>query len=414
MRKEIRYISLFSGIEAASVAWIPLGWKAIAYSEISPYPSAVLAYHFPQTPNLGDIKKIRWEEYNDCLSADVVVGGSPCQSFSIAGDRSGLSGASGLMWEYIRAVQIIRPRWIIWENVPGALSSSRGEDFRCLLQALDEFGYSLAWRILDAQYFGVAQRRRRVFVVGSLRKDSAAEILFEPESMRWDYPTSSQKREAVAYQSRNSSKRADKGSNCMTPWDTQSRRIYKPDGPWPTLDAREHSGIDGKAVALDFNPSDSRLRYTDTDISQTLTARMGTGGNQVPLVQDTKIIAFSPNAGSNAGTIAISNDISPTLKTDHNPAVCAVADEQQNATIIRNLAPTLTAHGGNYMSSETGPIRRLTPTECERLQGFPDGWTDIPYRKHEHAPDSLRYKAIGNSMAVPVMAWIGKKIDKYR
>ncbi|QHJ77955.1 MAG: hypothetical protein [Caudoviricetes sp.] len=407
----MRYVSLFSGIEAASVAWIPLGWHPIAYSEIEPYPSAVLTYRYPQTPNLGDITQIRWEDHDECLSADIVVGGSPCQSFSIAGDRSGLRGASGLMWEYVRAVQAIRPRWLLWENVPGTLSSSGGRDFVCLLSALDELGYGLAWRVLDAQYYGVAQRRRRVYLVGSLGSQRATEVLFEPESLQWDYPTSRQKRETLTCQSRDSSKKTSKGDNCITPWDTQSRRVYRPNGPWPTLDAREHSGIDGKAIALDFNPSDSRIRYADTDISQTLTARMGTGGNQVPLVQNMKTLAFLPNAGSNAGTVGASDDISPTLKTDHNPAVLCVSDQQQNATIINNLAQTLTAHGGSYIS-RIDLIRRLTPTECERLQGFPDGYTDVPFRGKPHAPDSHRYKALGNSMATPVMRWIGKRLEQ--
>ena len=165
----MRYYSVFSGIEAASVAWGPLGWTPLLFAEVDPFPSAVLAHRFPDVPNLGDITKIDWKEaVHEHGSPDVVVGGSPCQSFSIAGDRTGLDGASGLMWEYVRCVREVMPRWLVWENVPGALSSSHGEDFRCLLESLDALGYGLAWRVLDAQFFGVAQRRERVFVVGFL------------------------------------------------------------------------------------------------------------------------------------------------------------------------------------------------------------------------------------------------------
>lgn len=165
----MRYISLFSGIEAASVAWAPLGWEPIAFSEIEPFPCAVLEQRFPDVPNLGDITQIDWKEVIEAHGAvDLVVGGSPCQSFSTAGKREGLSGASGLMFEYIRAVQEIMPIWFLWENVPGALSSEEGRAFAQLLDAMDELGYELAWRVLDAQFFGVAQRRRRVFLVGHI------------------------------------------------------------------------------------------------------------------------------------------------------------------------------------------------------------------------------------------------------
>ena len=193
----MKYISLFSGIEAATVAWEPLGWEAVAFSEIDPFPSAVLAQRFPNVPNLGDITKVDWSEYRGAV--DVVVGGSPCQSFSIAGNREGLKGESGLMFEYIRAVREIMPRYFVWENVPGALSCEKGAAFGQLLSEMDDLGYGLAWRVLDAQFFGVAQRRRRVFLVGCLGDaERAAEILFEPESLSWDSPSSREKRKELA------------------------------------------------------------------------------------------------------------------------------------------------------------------------------------------------------------------------
>lgn len=165
----MRYVSLFSGIEAASVACDGMGWEPLAFAEIDQFPSAVLKQHFPQVPNLGDVTKVDWRRFvKDFGKPDLIVGGSPCQSFSIAGTRTGLEGASGLMWEYVRAVRDVRPEWVLWENVPGALSSTHGEDFGCLLRSLDDIGYGLAWRVLDAQFFGVPQRRRRVFLVGRL------------------------------------------------------------------------------------------------------------------------------------------------------------------------------------------------------------------------------------------------------
>lgn len=200
----MRYVSVFSGVEAATVAWEPLGWEPVAFCEIDAFPSAVLAERFPDVPNLGDITKVDWEEFKrDFGTVDLVVGGSPCQSFSTAGKREGLAGASGLMWEYVRCVQSLRPRWFVWENVKGCLSSgpdkgSHGEDFRCLLASMDELGYGLAWRVLDAQFFDVAQRRERVFLVGSLGDGRCADVLFEPDCLRWDHPSGRQKREALA------------------------------------------------------------------------------------------------------------------------------------------------------------------------------------------------------------------------
>ena len=232
----MKYISLFSGIEAATVAWEPLGWEAVAFSEIDPFPSAVLAQRFPNVPNLGDITKVDWSEYRGAV--DVVVGGSPCQSFSIAGNREGLKGESGLMFEYIRAVREIMPRYFVWENVPGALSCEKGAAFGQLLSEMDDLGYGLAWRVLDAQFFGVAQRRRRVFLVGCLGDaERAAEILFEPESLSWDSPSSREKRKELAADAERGV--GSSGGNCLTPWDCQSKRIYSPDGVWPTLYAAE-------------------------------------------------------------------------------------------------------------------------------------------------------------------------------
>lgn len=557
----MKYVSIFSGIEAATVAWHPLGWEPLAFSEIDPFPSTVLQHHYPDIPNLGDITKIDWSPYVG--AADIVVGGSPCQSFSVAGKREGLAGASGLMFEYIRAVRELRPRWFVWENVPGAFTSERGEAYRQLLSEMDALGYGLAWRVLDAQFFGVAQRRERVFLVGSLGTMRCAEVLFERESLSWNHQSSRQKRQALTEEAQERVGEADHDSGCLNPGETQSRRVYPASGVYPTLSTREKSGqnqesvftqfgddvagtltsrydsspcvdrganvvvderdkvflcqtaqtgSNGKLVkqddvmntldrtnstavaALDFNPTDARLRYANDDVSQTLTARARTGGNQVPLVQ-VQPVAFLYNQGSKARSLGL-GEISPTLKTDHNPVVAFAqnqcddsreqgdvagalvvrqgakqqtyicrADGQTNAMAGVNLAPTLTSHakkdppiiypaedstgedepvtlqirggkpgGGksaliqhdmsatlsthNTRTLITGDneergltVRRLTPRECERLQGFPDDYTDIPYRNKEHAPDGARYRALGNSMAVPVMRWIGERIQ---
>ena len=192
----MKYVSLFSGIEAASVAWDGLGWEPLCFAELDEFPSAVLAERFPDVHNVCDVTKVKWRKYRG--KCDLVVGGSPCQSFSVAGKREGLQGESGLMFEYIRAVREIRPRWFLWENVPGALSSEGGEAFRQLLSEMDKLGYGLAWRILDAQFFGVAQRRRRVFLVGHLGTCPPVEVLIEPESLRGDYPSSREKRQRLA------------------------------------------------------------------------------------------------------------------------------------------------------------------------------------------------------------------------
>lgn len=402
----MRYVSLFSGIEAASVAWGPLGWEPVSFSEIDPFPSAVLACRFPGVPNLGDITKIDWSKHGECVSADLVVGGSPCQSFSIAGARTGLDGASGLMWEYVRAVRELRPRWLVWENVPGALSSSDGRDFGCLLGALDDLGYGLAWRVLDAQFFGVAQRRRRLFLVGSLGDQRAAEVLFEPEGLRWDHPSIREKRQALAGPAQGDAGGAGGGGGGMTP-----------------------DGLvgDGRSVALNFNPTDSRLKYAEEDVSQTLTARMGTGGNQVPLIQEPDTYCLH-NTGFGSD---VDEDVSGTLlasDVNHPKAVACLPGQGsrpatlqvrggkegggKGALVQNDMSATLTVAQTQTLFPGDGTVRRLTPTECERLQGFEDGWTDVPYRGAEHAPDSPRYKALGNSMAVPVMRWIGQRIQK--
>lgn len=233
----MRYISIFSGIEAASVALEGMGWEAVAFSEIDPFPSAVLQARYPNVPNLGDITKIDWSPYRG--SVDVVVGGSPCQSFSIAGGREGLDGESRLMYEYIRCIDEVRPRFLLWENVPGVFSVDGGRAFGILLDALENLGYSLAWRTLDAQFVRVpvrdvhggiarwvgpvAQRRRRVFLVGHIGDGFApAAVLFERESVSGNTQSSREKRKELA---RAAGRGASGGVGGLMPLDNNERRV---------------------------------------------------------------------------------------------------------------------------------------------------------------------------------------------
>ena len=276
----MRYVSVFSGVEAATLAWEALGWEPVCFCEIDDFPSAVLKARWPHVPNLGDITKVDWKGVKrEWGAVDLVVGGSPCQSFSIAGDRTGLDGASGLMWEYVRAIREIMPRWILWENVPGALSSSHGEDFGCLLRELDALGYGLAWRVLDAQFFGVPQRRERLFVVGSLGDGGAqraCEVLFEPESLPWDLASSREKRKELAARAGIG---AEGAGGAMNPQDPQSKRCHSADGVSPALRSQEAGGADSVKV-LCMADAQSNSMVSD-EICGTVTAHASRGGGSV-------------------------------------------------------------------------------------------------------------------------------------
>ncbi len=260
----MRYVSLCSGVEAQTVAWSRLGWTPVAFSEIDPFACAVLAYRFPDVPNLGDVCNIDWKEFHERFgNIDVLFASTPCQSFSIAGNRLGLDGESGLMLEFVRAVRELveasdggSPRYIVWENVPGCLSSgpkgSKGSDFRCLLEALDECGYGLSWRVLDSQFarvfhreggrFGrpVPQRRRRVYLVGSLGTDGAGEILFERGCLRGDHPTG---RAARPFLASDPNERVEGGAGEVLSMTSARHRAAVEDGIVGTLDAGHEQPI---------------------------------------------------------------------------------------------------------------------------------------------------------------------------
>lgn len=545
-----RYVSIFSGVEAATLAWEPLGWEPVAFSEIEPFPCAVLAERWPDVPNLGDITKIDWKEEIDG-AIDLVVGGSPCQSFSVAGKREGLKGASGLMFEYIRCVQELRPRWFLWENVPGALTSEDGGAFGQLLSEMDELGYSLAWRVLDAQFFRVAQRRRRLFLVGHLGAESPAEVLFEPDCLSGNPQSSREKRKELARRAGRSAAcagfkysaaprantigYAEEQANTLTA-DWHAPAVLPLSGTGQHYMAMSQYGTEvaGCLTARgDSSPCADRGQnivcmtgtqahcHISDEIAGCLTAHMGK--DDAPVVVDgTNIQTYvceTAHSGSNGLGVGMS-DVFPTLDTSSGPAVwarensvlspfgfaqnvrnevrivgdgtisgalaanpgmkqttfvctggtypineqvatrdkklgrgtalgigadgdpafalmanhphmvaagsgsepIAMGDLNAHTAICRNVCPTLKCGGdGAMVASETADkimeanpmlVRRLTPLECERLQGFPDGHTLIGWKGKpaEECPDGPRYKAIGNSMAVPVMRWIGKRI----
>ena len=331
----MRYGSVCSGIEAATMAWHGLGWEPAFFSEIDAFPRAVLEHRYPNVPFHGDFTDIKEDEYG---SIDLLVGGTPCQSFSIAGLRGGMDDDRGnLALEFIRLAHRTLPQWLVWENVPGVLSSNGGRDFGSFLGALAEIGYGFAYRVLDAQYFGTPQRRRRVFVVADLgdwRRPAA--VLFERESLSGNPAPS----------------REEKQDD--TPSPASSTEVY------------ECHGQDSRVKALG-------------ETCSTITAKYGTGGGNVPIVA-ARMRGF--------GDYECDDTASALKARDYKDATDLVTDSVT--------------------------VRRLTPTECERLQGFPDGFTQVPYRNKpaEKCPDGPRYKALGNSMAVPVMSWIGRRIQE--
>lgn len=384
----MRYLSLCSGIEAATVAWPD--WTPVAFSEIEPFPSAVLAQHYPDVPNLGDMTKINGHDYKG--KVDLIVGGTPCQAFSVAGLREGLADPRGnLALTFLRLVDEVQPEVFIWENVPGVLSSNKGRDFGSFVGAVAELGYRGAWRVLDAQYFGLAQRRKRVFFVGCSPESgrSPREILFERESLCGHPPPSREAREGV------------------------------------TLRTKSGTGVAHRLVAFgeyttDETASTVKARdYKDATDLVTCALRMRSGCEGVgkgALVSEEQSLTL---ATANDQTVFVNNRQDPVsdveLAQDNGGAILKPIglDEEQNAFVDGFGTLKARERGGGFEGSvmnSSRTVRRLTPTECERLQGFPDGYTDVPWRGKPGAPDGPRYKALGNSMAVPVMRWIGKRI----
>lgn len=473
--------------------------------------------------NLGDITKI--SGYNAPI-VDVVIGGSPCQDLSIAGKRAGLVGErSGLYMEQIRiikemrehdqsngrATEFIRPRYMVWENVPGAFSSNHGKDFAAVLEeavrviepeaphvpvpekgwstsgCLMGDGWSVAWRVLDAQFWGVPQRRRRIALVADFGGHTAPEILFVRESMSGGSETCREKGKGTAGDAENGVRAAVDGVKCLTQWDCQSKRVFDPSGSMSTyqamgdggannfaiciqgncIDRADTAGCNGKGwrdddvsftlntidrpavyamsseqqtltvtqdvsnticandykepqVAYDIenHPTDSRVKISYNGVVQTLSSRMGTGGGNVPMV------AYGIGNGQADGCATPAYEVAKTLDTMHDAQAvfCCAAVDCRNGTENPDINGTLQAKPNGGMSlnlqnvvREYSIVRRLTPLECERLQGFPCGWTDIgdwvdSKGKKRQTTDSARYKALGNSIALPPWKWVLKRL----
>lgn len=395
----MKYASVCSGVEAPSQAWEELGWEAQWFSEIEEFPSAVLAHHYPNVPNLGDMTKLINNEVFNARDIQLLIGGTPCQSFSVAGLRKGLEDPRGnLALEFVRILSIKKPQWFIWENVPGVLSSNGGRDFASIIGAFTKIGYGVSWRVLDAQFFGVPQRRRRVFVVGYFGSWRPSwRVLFESEGVQGYSKTSREEREGFAGSSKSgayfSKQRIDE---------------YKRSNLSSTLAARDSRGPDDLIAQAVSENQQSEVLLSDK--VGALNRGGGKPGQGYPCV-----LRYSKSHRPTFIAQRVKNDgTTNTLSTGEGCGnqssqnfVFTQNDYGRDAT--ENLAPTLRSGGEGgipqqCVTTKLG-VRRLTPLECERLQGFKDNWTNIP-----GATNSKRYKACGNSMAVPVIKWLGKRI----
>jgi DNA (cytosine-5)-methyltransferase 1 len=412
----MKFGSLFSGIEAASVAWLPLGWQCAWVAEVDPFCRSLLKHHYPEVPNLGDVTKVDWDAVEP---VDVIVGGAPCQDFSVAGQRAGLDGARGnLSVEFFRIVGRMRPRWVVFENVPGLLSMDEGRAFGLLLGLLAECGYGFSWRILDAQFSGVPQRRRRVFLVGYLGdwRPSAA-VLFDEESLLGHPAPRRAAGQSIARPVtpgspgdsgyRNDADTAENlvafgGNNTAGPIDVATA-LSAHGGPHGRLD------FESETFVTSFTGGASEI-YAAEDVAQPVTGRNG----------DPSMIAFDTTqitSKLNRSVPRPSDPCHPLASTAHAPAVAfTISDPSNGFAWEKDYVGALEAHPQSETSNrQTGvrigsTVRRLTPVEYERLQGFPDNYTQVPYRG-KAASDGPRYKALGNSMAIPDMCWIGKRIQ---
>ena len=415
----MRYGSVCSGIEAATQGWHPLGWTPSFFSEIDPFPRAVLEHHYPDVPLHGDFTTIEEGQYDPI---DLLVGGTPCQSFSIAGLRGGLGDDRGnLALEYLRLADRLRPRWLVWENVPGVLSSNGGRDFGSILGGMVELGYGVAYRVLDAQYvrtlpfpWAVPQRRRRVFVVGYLGDwRRAAAVLFDRESLQRHPAPRREAGQTVTLDvapclraQGQSSHRLDSEayvansgqvSHCLTASAQQSL-----DAETETLIAfgPQNSASQGDSISRHISPTLDKSKTPA--IAYDMRGR--DGGAMLEGPHETANIRAA-SGGSSRSYVAQPYSIMPM-----NSGKDYKARETDVAQPLMAVGPVGGNQGGDFIAHRWA-VRRLMPVECERLQGFPDGFTDVPWRGKDHSPDGRRYKALGNSMAVNVMRWLGDRIE---
>jgi DNA (cytosine-5)-methyltransferase 1 len=421
--RPIRYLSVCSGMEAASVAWHPLGWTPVGFSEIEPFPCAILKHRFPNIPNYGSLTEYQsWPLEPGAI--DLLVGGCPCQSFSVAGLRRGMQDPRGnLTLTYLGLADKLKPKWIVYENVPGLLSSNGGRDFGSFLGALVELGYGFAYRVLDAQHFGVPQRRRRVFVVACLGDwRAAAEVLSLREGLRGYLETGNKKRKGAA---------ADAGASVEASGEGVATPFRKSKRAASTTDNETCVPADASNTLNNFDLGDTRtthavvqpVAWTQNQREEVRLLGDKVGAIALPGTHQTNYIAEPVHQmpGSVAPTIGASG---PPYSRTGNERVEAEATavtfqpgnlrREAGADPSFTTTTTLKASAGDQTPHIATPmaVRRLTPNECYRLQGFPDNWGNIPWKgKPEgQAPDGPQYKAAGNSMAVPVMRWIGERI----
>ncbi|MCC4607813.1 DNA cytosine methyltransferase [Xanthomonas campestris pv. zinniae] len=471
----LAYGSVCSGIEAVSLAWEPLGLMPAWFAETDPFASAVLAHRHPRVPNLGDMTQLAHRIRAQAIAApDILVGGTPCQSFSVAGARQGLADPRGALTlayvEIANAIDQVRtrshrpPATLVWENVPGVLSD-RGNAFGCLLGALAGEDRALeppgprwtnagcvsgprrriAWRVLDAQYFGVAQRRRRVFLVASGGDHiDPAEILFEQEGVHGDPSPSRAPWQSAARTAGAGAPAAGRSSGLISPYGKVSITLGFGNAQGPSDVA---GCLMGAPPRWDLATETILVQSVAGAISHTLdTANGGKGSGEDGTGKGVPIIAFTAQGcGGDADA-----ERSPTLRagahrTSHANAgvVPAIAFAQNWRSELRwesgdgQIAGTLSiglgrpgqgrtmvlqtaAHEDHYVCALEGGntawglswrVRRLMPRECERLQGMPDDHTLVLYRG-KLAADAPRYRAIGNSMAVPCVAWLGARLRR--
>lgn len=435
----MRYLSVCSGVEAASLAWAPIGWTPAAFAEIEPFPCNVLAHRFGSNlpgaplatngvPNLGDITQFAsWPD----LAIDLLVGGTPCQSFSVAGLRQGLADPRGnLALTYLAILDRYRPRWFLWENVPGVLSSNDGRDFGAFIGGVAQLGYGCAWRVLDAQFVrvdgferAVPQRRRRVFVVGHIGADCRrpAAVLFDPASLRGDSAPRREAREGAASAVGGGPDGGRVAGTVSSKWakgtggpaGDEAYNLVAHDVAATLTRGAESAGEGGYAGRRredDVNLVAHTLRAAGSDAREDGTGRRGTP--IVPIAFDTTQLT-SPTNRSRPGM-----NLCHTISRDgHPPAVAFDLRGREGGAQFEgphDTANIRAASGGSSRSyvADGWAVRRLTPRECERLQGMPDDWTLVPRRNGKMAADGPRYSAIGNSMAVNVMRWIGRRIAR--
>ncbi|MCC6212228.1 MAG: DNA cytosine methyltransferase [Burkholderiales bacterium] len=406
----MNYLSLFSGIEAASVAWTPLGWQCVGVAEIDPFPCAVLAHHYPNVPNLGSVTDITDEQIAALGPIDVVVGGSPCQDLSVAGKRAGLAGErSGLFHEQLRIFHAARhlcgARFLVWENVPGAFSSHGGRDFAVVVGAMagcrvdvpdDGWGTEgvalgehglVEWAVLDAQFFNVAQRRRRVFaVLDAGNWANRPPILLEPDSLRGDSAPSREAGKDTAGST------GDGVARCLTTGEAKRQ-------DWETCNF-----VAGVAHTL-------RGEGFDADEDGT-----GRGTPLVPVVfaeNSRAEVRLEGGDGGRVGAISTGGG----KPGQGVPMIAFMADDYKDGgyeecDTSRPLTTSADRTRAAPIAMKAMAVRRLTPVECARLQGFPDDYLlQVLWRGKISPPDGPMYKALGNSMAVPVMRWIGEQIQ---